>query len=404
MNDLDRICQPVASNANPRRSSSSSNDIDRSNWCPALPNKPVQSPPYRVPTPPGLPSFGTEEANDYRLPGQHSPGRSLWNRLWRHSQDGSDEQPPISPRLLGSPLLGPQNPQMGPPSEVLKRTLAMLGMARVVSPPPPSLKHGRVPLPPGVVTANNGTGALAQADDGTYIRGRFGPRASGHGVGGRSLEAHPIARTAQLSAIEEQVREIDKACERVDAENALSQIPFNDMGCEVGTGVPFNQEPQEMGEARAAESPPPQGVSEDESLSPAIYLSPPSMSPQMHVPDSPDQGASSMQEGPYFESARLRSPPSLPHSVMGQIPGYPSSTLLYLRSMESMPGLFSAAEEAERTRVRELVLEEKRREQRKLWSQMRCAAEDCCHEVWHLWACASSCGGHRCCRRSESEF
>jgi hypothetical protein len=37
-------------------------------------------------------------------------------------------------------------------------------------------------------------GPLARADDGTYIRGAFGPRFSGHGVGERAIEDLPLAR------------------------------------------------------------------------------------------------------------------------------------------------------------------------------------------------------------------
>lgn len=406
MNDLDLISQPPVPPASPRHSSSSGNDIDRRNWCPTLPNKPVQSPPHRVPTPPGLPSFGTEEANEYRLSGQQSPGRSLWNRLWRHSPEASDEQRAISPRLLGSPLLrppSPPSPHVGPPGEIFKRTLAMLGMARVVSPPPPSLHPGRVSLPPGVVTSNNGSGALVQADDGTFIRGRFGPRASGHGVGGRSLEAHPIARTAQLSAIEEQVREIDKACERADIENTLSQGPIDETRHGLNSSVPSHDEPRQTAMTQRTEAAAQPRFSEDNLSSPAIYLSPPSVSPPTAVRSIRDDSGLSTHGRPHSDSARLRSPPMLPHHSMRQGPGYTPSTLLSLRSMDSMPGIFSSAEEAERTRVRELVLEEKRKEQRKVWVQLWCAAEDCCHNIWHLWARTSSCGGDHGCRRSESE-
>jgi hypothetical protein len=40
----------------------------------------------------------------------------------------------------------------------------------------------------------NDPGPLARADDGTYIRGAFGPRFSGHGVGERAIEDLPLAR------------------------------------------------------------------------------------------------------------------------------------------------------------------------------------------------------------------
>ena len=81
-------------------------------------------------------------------------------------------------------------------------------------------------MPPGVTTANS-PGALAEAADGTQVRGRFGNRASGHGIGSRNIDHHPLARSRQ-DAIDDAVREIEKACAQADngsARNHLRQLP-----------------------------------------------------------------------------------------------------------------------------------------------------------------------------------
>ena len=65
------------------------------------------------------------------------------------------------------------------------------------------------------------------ADDGTAVRGKFGTRFSGHGIGTRHLEHHALARVGQNS-IQEQIEQIDKACERINngpERNHLRQLP-----------------------------------------------------------------------------------------------------------------------------------------------------------------------------------
>ena len=37
---------------------------------------------------------------------------------------------------------------------------------------------------------------VLRADDGTFVRGRFGGRASGYGIGSRGLDGHPMQKTA----------------------------------------------------------------------------------------------------------------------------------------------------------------------------------------------------------------
>ncbi|KAL2397792.1 hypothetical protein ABEF93_005001 [Exophiala dermatitidis] len=422
LNDLDCLKRLAAEVSRDR--SSSGGDIDRSNWCPTLPNRPVQGPPERSPTPPGLPSFGTDAAEEFRLLRLLSPGRSLWGRIWGSSHE-SDEQAPSSPRLLGSPALGPQSPHgspsppTSPSAEIFRRTLAMLGMARVVSPPPLSIENPRAPLPPNVVTSYTDSGALALADDGTYVRGRFGPRSSGHGIGGRSLEAHPIARNAQLSAIDEQVREIDKACERVDMENALSQRMLNRSDYQQDSAAPSQETPYVRTGGRTARPSELVSSSEDGHSSPAVYLSPPTSSPRIPIPELQGNSVVSALEQSHWDSMRLRSSAMPSLSRLRQTPGYPPPLVMSMRSMESAPHLFTAAEEAERARVRELVMNEKRKEQSKGWIHLWCSIEDCFYEVWKgrdwkewewkgwdwkQWHCPMCCCGSRGCRRSESDW
>ena len=66
---------------------------------------------------------------------------------------------------------------------------------------------------PHYIVRSHIPGPLALADDGTQVRGRWGARTSGHGIGGRSLRSHPLGRQ-ETSAIEDAIRDIDKACAR----------------------------------------------------------------------------------------------------------------------------------------------------------------------------------------------
>ncbi|KIW25880.1 uncharacterized protein PV07_09016 [Cladophialophora immunda] len=225
VNDLDCVLRQDTILCNSTNSTSSEESIHRAGWCPSFPIKPPVSPPARVSTPPGLPPFGTEQATFLRLVQQRPTGRpSFWNRIWRRTSDGSDEQAPTSLNSEGSPRMSAQNPSSGPSNsvELFERTLAAIGMATIVEPPRATSSGSRASLPRGVYKTNI-PGPLARADDGTLVRGRFGPRASGHGIGSRNLESHPLGRLRESSAIQQAMREIDKACERTNVENALLQ-------------------------------------------------------------------------------------------------------------------------------------------------------------------------------------
>ncbi|KIX97427.1 uncharacterized protein Z520_06879 [Fonsecaea multimorphosa CBS 102226] len=226
VNDLGCVLRQDIIQRNSTNSTSSEESIHRGGWCPSFPIKPPVSPPARVSTPPGLPQFGTEQAMFLRLVQQQPTNRlSFWNRFWRRSSDSNDEQAVGSPNYEGSPRIAAQRPSSGGPSnsvELFERTLAAIGMATVVELPSAALSNSRASLPRGVYKANI-PGALARANDGTLVRGRFGPRASGHDIGSRNLESHPLGRLRESSAIQEAMREIDKACERTNLENAILQ-------------------------------------------------------------------------------------------------------------------------------------------------------------------------------------
>lgn len=373
LNDLARIRERNADEVSHSHSSSSCDALDAPPWCRSFPLRPTCSPPHRVATPPGLPSFGTQEATEYRLTEQPPTNRlSLWHRIWRHSHDESDDQIIGGPSLVTSPTIGPQNQSMSPSSEIFKRTLAMMGMSRMVSPPLPASSNPRVGLPPGVYTAAT-SGSLAQADDGTFVRGRFGPRTSGHGVGSRNLESHPIFQAGQLASIHEQVREIDKACERADLEDALVQS--------VSPGPQHQQEefglPPPLLEGREDPRRSELYSGTDVHGSPPIYLSPPPMESAARL-EFPRPSLFPNNQPPEWLSMGISSPPpSVPPDARQDMVYIPPH-LLSLRSTDTMTGI-SSIDEEERAQVREFMLNEKRRrQQRKTWAHLWEAANDCC--------------------------
>ncbi|KAL1965064.1 hypothetical protein VTN77DRAFT_6124 [Rasamsonia byssochlamydoides] len=143
----------------------SGSDFGASNWqqgifSPVLPTQPAYPPPVRSPTPPGLPSFGSIEALTYspRFTIESSPTsqagqrqRSPGDGIFRRRSHGGALR-----RLFGAPS----------PSES------------------PSGSPSRLPIH-----------AIARADDGTAVRGRFPYRQSGHGVDlTRPLDRHPFHR------------------------------------------------------------------------------------------------------------------------------------------------------------------------------------------------------------------
>ncbi|KIW94997.1 uncharacterized protein Z519_04977 [Cladophialophora bantiana CBS 173.52] len=225
VNDLDSVLRQDVILRNSTNSTGSEESLHRGDWRPSFPIEPPKSPPVRVSTPPGLPPFGTEQATLLRLVQRQPTNRlSFWGRIWRRTFDGSDEQATASPNSEGSPRASALNQSIGPSNSVdlFERTLAAIGMSAIVETPRATSTNPRASLPRGVYRANI-PGPLARADDGTLVRGRFGPRASGHGIGSRDLELHPMGRLRESGAIERAMREIDKACERTNLENSILQ-------------------------------------------------------------------------------------------------------------------------------------------------------------------------------------
>jgi len=222
LNDLDTLLRhTLFRTAEPHSSSNSDGAVD----CTELPQYPLQphkTPPYRAPTPPGLPSFGSREAQTFRLTPPQP--RSFWSRIWRQLTEADSDQAHATSSMASPPETSPPlSPEIAPApssSELFKRTLAMIGMSRVVSVPSTPCANPRASLPRGIHISTT-PGSLAQAEDGTFMRGRFYSRGSGHGVGSRTLESHPLIRRGQSageSEIEEQVRAIDKAHQRLERE------------------------------------------------------------------------------------------------------------------------------------------------------------------------------------------
>ncbi|KIW77214.1 hypothetical protein Z517_09660 [Fonsecaea pedrosoi CBS 271.37] len=301
VNDLDCVRRRDAILCKSTNSTSSEESIHTGGWCSLFPIKPPASPPPRVSTPPGIPSFGTEQATFLRLVQQQPSSRlSFWNRIWRRSVDGSDEQTVASLNSEGSPRMSAQNPSSGPSNsvELFERTLAAIGMATIVDPSRTGPSYSRASLPRGVYKANI-PGPLARADDGTLVRGRFGPRASGHGVGSRNLDSHPLGRLRESSAIQQAMREIDKACERTNLENAMLQS---------GSGL--------------SHTVPGEGWASDESQIPPVQLHP----------------TSETEFGPPFPSPNLRGN-STYRSGIAHNPVHLERPMLSLLSIDSASGV-----------------------------------------------------------------
>ena len=197
LNDLDCLKLREDRNALVQESSSSSWDaLHAASPCESYPVQPPQQPPVRIPTPPGLPTFGTREAMEYRMP---APERLSWMPRWRTSRVGSEvprssTNPPVTDAVGAHPLTV---------ADGLKR---LLGISRIVSPIPEGPRRAAMPL------------YLARADDGTFVRGRFGTRHSAHGIGRGQLDTHPFHREVgessrpRQSSLDRAVHEIDKAC------------------------------------------------------------------------------------------------------------------------------------------------------------------------------------------------
>ncbi|DAA74048.1 TPA_exp: Uncharacterized protein A8136_3830 [Trichophyton benhamiae CBS 112371] len=163
---------------------SSEGSFDTFRWrnyivSPAEPTQPIHPPPQRPSTPPGVPSFGSPEALNYDI-------SSLPRSTPRTGQDSSRSLPPATGSPEGGERESGSDDECGCCGIGFRRAIRETTSYITYQPPER--------LPPGV---------LARADDGTLIRGRFGARASGHGIGATANLANhpfhqnhlPIART-----------------------------------------------------------------------------------------------------------------------------------------------------------------------------------------------------------------
>lgn len=135
----------------------------RSDLSPVLPIQPTHPPPVRSPTPPGLPSFGTVEALRYSslfITEPSSPTHGTRRQRHpphvesdarRNSQESTRSRTALLRRIFGAP----SQPEYPPTQTPLS--------------------------------------AIARAQDGTAVRGRFPTRQSGHGV---DLSRHPFHQRA----------------------------------------------------------------------------------------------------------------------------------------------------------------------------------------------------------------
>ena len=186
-------------------SSSSSEEIRRRlSQCPIFPHRPHRPPPDRVPTPPGIPSFGTREAVALLTPQPQRPREFAYHSLRTWQQNTS-----TLARQMGTPE--GQSPEIGPSDSNVTFRRSIWNWLRLGSPP----SNERTTVSE---LRNAGLPAdfVPRAEDGTLVRGMFGGRGSGHGVGSRpqgvrGIESHPFH--SRMSNIAEIIQEIDKACE-----------------------------------------------------------------------------------------------------------------------------------------------------------------------------------------------
>ncbi|EEQ85669.1 hypothetical protein RJZ56_004013 [Blastomyces dermatitidis] len=160
----------------PNRSSSSGASFELRgllpHTSPVEPTQPLYPPPVRSPTPPGLPSFGSREAIHY-------------NPIQANRSRPSNHQGPASRRGTQQSLAADDEEDDSCCASGFQRLFGL-----------PSCMVARQPALPN--------GAVARADDGTMVRGRFGARQSGHGVGAgptsQGLESHPFHRSSLPAA------------------------------------------------------------------------------------------------------------------------------------------------------------------------------------------------------------
>ena len=149
---------------------------------PTAPRLPPHQPPVRSATPPGVPSFGTPEATSYLSPSGASI-LSLWRRSSspRRNQLGAATPASAATTALAASFTGTNvcDRHQEPPQRRLS-TAGINETREIMSAP------RRATMPACVL----------RADDGTSVRGHFGGRVSGHGIGPRNLDTHPLQRMA----------------------------------------------------------------------------------------------------------------------------------------------------------------------------------------------------------------
>lgn len=206
LNDLDCLTDV-------KTTASSQEVMEELNRTTTYPHVPPKSPPCRMSTPEGIPSFGTIEAQRLRLVQPswlHRLGKLLFGRPQNYDEnEQAAESVPDTRTDDRPPLPTTVSQQYESPTEMLRR---ISGITRPISVTKPPTKTRRSSLPRGVKKASR-PGDLAMAADGSHVRGRFGQRVSGHGVGPRTIDNHPLARRQGTSAVGEEVHAIDKACE-----------------------------------------------------------------------------------------------------------------------------------------------------------------------------------------------
>ncbi len=148
-----------------------------------------QQPPYPLPertrTPPGVPSFGSPDAVNFF---NQRPARS--SSWWRINRPTQLEPSFLDTSVAATALAGNLNPpssQAASPSSLFHRcsvfNINFTSSSWTTQP-------RRASLPAGIL----------RADDGTFVRGRFGGRVSGHGISSRGLDSHPIQRAVSAAA------------------------------------------------------------------------------------------------------------------------------------------------------------------------------------------------------------
>ncbi|PLB55060.1 hypothetical protein P170DRAFT_470485 [Aspergillus steynii IBT 23096] len=180
---VDRLRQREVSSLNDmcRRPTTSKWSKDISS--PAKPVLPRYPPPVRSPTPPGLPSFGTQEAISYST---QFPVQSFTN----------DRQPQLHDRLGFNSNSRRRTVQAAGAPSYGERWRRRLGFAST----PPS------------AGSNQQVCAVSRAADGTAVLGRFPHRQSGHGMNAaRRLDEHPFHRRTLTMA----------QCDGVNAEDSM---------------------------------------------------------------------------------------------------------------------------------------------------------------------------------------